>query len=126
MSGHEKNAKRLAAFRLGVSAESIAAIFLGAKGYRTIARRWKSPVGEIDLVIKRGRLIAFVEVKARKALDQAAESVLPRQRRRIVAAAEAWLAAHPEHAGYDMRFDAVLVSPGRMPQHVVSAFEADG
>jgi putative endonuclease len=125
MSKPAKNAKRMAAFRLGVSAESVAAIFLGAKGYRTIARRWRSPVGEIDLVVKRGRLIVFVEVKARKALDQAAESVLVRQRRRIVAAAEAWLAAHPEHAGYDMRFDAVLVSPGRMPQHVVSAFEAD-
>ncbi len=125
MSEFAKNAKRLAAFRLGVSAESVAAIFLGAKGYRTIARRWKSPVGEIDLVIKRGRLIVFVEVKARKDFDQAAESVLVRQRRRIVAAAQAWLAAHPEHAGYDMRFDAVLVSPGRMPQHIVSAFEAD-
>jgi putative endonuclease len=125
MSAPAKNAKRVAAFRLGVSAENIAVIFLGARGYRTIARRWRSPVGEIDLVVKRGRLIAFVEVKARKALDQAAESVLPRQRRRIVAAAQTWLAAHPEHAGYDMRFDAVLVSPGRMPQHIVSAFEAD-
>ena len=125
MSELTKNAKRMAAFRRGVSAESVAAILLGAKGYRTIARRWKSPVGEIDLVVKRGRLIVFVEVKARKDLDQAAESVLVRQRRRIVAAAEAWLAAHPEHAGYDMRFDAVLVSPGRMPQHIVSAFEAD-
>jgi putative endonuclease len=125
MSGSAKNANRVAAFRRGVSAESVAALFLGAKGYRTIARRWKSPVGEIDLVVKRGRLIVFVEVKARKALDQAAESVLPRQRRRIVAAAEAWLAVHPEHAGYDMRFDAVLIAPGRMPQHVVSAFEAD-
>jgi putative endonuclease len=125
MRGLAKNAKRMAAFRLGVSAETSAMIFLGAKGYRTIVRRWKSPVGEIDLVVKRGRLIVFVEVKARKALDQAAESVLPRQRRRIVAAAEAWLAAHPEHAGYDMRFDAILVTPGRMPQHIVSAFEAD-
>jgi putative endonuclease len=125
MSGFAKNPKRMAAFRLGVSAENIAAIFLGAKGYRTIARRWKSPVGEIDLVVKRGRLIVFVEVKARKGLDQAAESVQVRQRRRIVAAAEAWLAAHPEHAGYDLRFDAVLVTPSRMPQHIVSAFEAD-
>jgi len=125
MSGLAKNAKCMAVFRLGVSAENVAAIFLGAKGYRTIARRWKSPVGEIDLVVKRGRLIVFVEVKARKGLDQAAESVQVRQRRRIVAAAEAWLAAHPEHAGYDMRFDAVLVTPGRMPQHIVSAFEAD-
>ena len=125
MSGLARGAKRAAAFRLGVSAETRAAIYLAAKGYRTIARRWKTPVGEIDLVVKRGRQIAFVEVKARKALDEAAESVLPRQRRRIVAAAEAWLAAHPEYAGYDMRFDAVLVSPGRMPQHIVAAFEAD-
>ena len=125
MSEIARSAKRRAAFRLGLSAEGKAAMLLAAKGYRTIARRWKSPVGEIDLVVKRGQLIAFVEVKARKALDEAAESVLVRQRRRIVAAAEAWLAAHPEHAGYDMRFDAVLVSPGRMPQHVVSAFEAD-
>jgi putative endonuclease len=125
MSAPAKNAKRVTAFRLGISAENVAAIFLGAKGYRTIARRWRSPVGEIDLVVKRGRLIAFVEVKARKGFDQAAESVLPRQRRRIVAAAQTWLAAHPEHAGYDMRFDAVLVSPGRMPQPIVSAFEAD-
>src|SRR5258708_12044564 len=100
MSGLAKNAKRAAAFRLGVSAETRAMIFLGAKGYRTIARRWKSPGGEIDLVIKRGRLIAFVEVKARKALDQAAESLLVRQRRRIVAAPAAWLPAHPDHPAY--------------------------
>jgi len=125
MSEVAKNAKRVAAFRLGLSAEKAAAMLLAAKGYRTIARRFKSPAGEIDLVVKRGRLIAFVEVKARKGLDEAAESVLIRQRRRIVAAAEAWLAAHPEHAGYDMRFDAVLVAPGRLPQHLAGAFEAD-
>jgi putative endonuclease len=120
-----KAAKRTAAFRLGVSAESRAALFLAAKGYRALARRWKTPVGEIDLVMRRGELIVFVEVKARAKLDAAAEAVLPRQKKRIVAAAEAWLAAHPEHAGYDMRFDAVLVAPGRLPQHIVSAFEAE-
>lgn len=125
MSKTAPNPKRRAAFRLGVSAESRAALFLAAKGYRTLAKRWKSPVGEIDLVIKRGQLIVFVEVKARAQLEAAAEAVLPRQRRRIIAAAEAWLAAHPEHAGYDMRFDAVLVAPGRMPQHIQSAFEVE-
>jgi putative endonuclease len=118
-------AARTAAFRLGISAESRAALFLAAKGYRALARRWKTPVGEIDLVMRRGELIVFVEVKARAKLDAAAEAVLPRQKKRIVAAAEAWLAAHPEHAGYDMRFDAVLVAPGRLPQHIVSAFEAE-
>jgi putative endonuclease len=125
MSETARTAKRKAAFHLGVSAESRAALLLAAKGYRTIAKRWKTPVGEIDLVMRRGTLIIFVEVKARGSLDAAAESVLPRQRKRIIAAAEAWLAAHPEHAGYDMRFDAVLVAPGRLPQHIISAFEVE-
>ncbi len=120
-----RNARRQAAFKLGVSAEGRAALLLAAKGYRELARRWKSPVGEIDLVVRRGKTIVFVEVKARPRIDDAAWAVLPRQQRRIVAAAEAWLAAHPEHAGYDLRFDAVLVAPGRLPQHLVAAFEAE-
>jgi putative endonuclease len=119
------NGKRHAAFKLGVSAEGRAALLLAAKGYRELARRWKSPVGEVDLVVRRGRTLVFVEVKARARIDDAAWSVLTRQKRRIVAAAEAWLAAHPEHAGYDIRFDAVLVAPGRLPQHLVAAFEAE-
>jgi putative endonuclease len=124
-AGVPPSPRRIKAFKLGVSAEARAALYLAAKGFRPLAKRWKSPVGELDLVVKRGGLIVFVEVKARPRLDQAAEAVLPRQRRRIVAAAEAWLAAHPEHAGYDMRFDAVLVAPGRLPQHIVSAFEVE-
>ena len=119
------NGKRQAAFKLGVSAEGRAALLLAAKGYRELARRWKSPVGEVDLVVRRGKTLVFVEVKARPRIDDAAWSVLTRQKRRIVAAAEAWLAAHPEHAGYDIRFDAVLVAPGRLPLHLVAAFEAE-
>ena len=119
------DARRAKAFKLGVSAETRAALFLAAKGFRPLAKRWKSPAGELDLVVRRGKLIVFVEVKARARLDEAAEAVLPRQQRRIVAAAGAWLAAHPEHAGYDMCFDAVLIAPGRLPQHIVSAFEAE-
>ena len=123
MSGSD--GKRQAAFKLGVTAEGRAALLLAAKGYRELARRWKSPVGEVDLVVRRGRTLVFVEVKARPRIDDAAWSVLTRQKRRIVAAAEAWLAVHPEHAGYDIRFDAVLVAPGRLPQHLVAAFEAE-
>lgn len=119
------DARRTKAFKLGVSAEVRAALYLAAKGFRPLAKRWKSSAGELDLVVKRGSLIVFVEVKARPKLDEAAEAVLPRQQRRIVAAAGAWLAAHPEHAGYDMRFDVVLIAPGRLPQHIVSAFEAE-
>jgi putative endonuclease len=125
MTGRAANPRRQSAFRLGMSAEGKAALFLNAKGYREVARRWKCRAGEIDLIMRRGNLIAFVEVKARATLDGAAESVLVRQRRRIVAAAEAWLAAHPEHAGYDMRFDAVLIAPRALPKHIESAFEAE-
>lgn len=117
--------ERVAAFGLGLSAESCAAAYLVAKGYRILARRWKSPVGELDIVARRRQLLVFVEVKARASLDAAAESVLPRQRQRIVAAAEAWLATYPDPKILDMRFDAVLVAPGKLPRHIQGAFEAN-
>jgi putative endonuclease len=116
--------RRQEAFRLGLSAESRAAALLIAKGYRIAARRFRSPAGEIDIVARRRRLVIFVEVKARGRLDDAAWSVTPRQQARIVGAAEAWLAQHPEDAACDMRFDAMLVAPGRMPQHIKAAFDA--
>jgi putative endonuclease len=109
---------------MGLSAESRAAALLIAKGFRIVARRWKSPVGEIDIVARRRGLLIFVEVKARETLDAAAWSVTPRQRARIVAAAEAWLAAHPDASITDIRFDAMLVTPGRIPKHIPSAFDA--
>ena len=117
--------ERVAAFGLGLSAESRAAAYLVAKGYRILARRWKSPVGELDIVARRRQLLVFVEVKARASLDAAAESVLPRQQQRIVAAAEAWLATYPDPKILDMRFDAVLVAPGKLPRHIQGAFEAN-
>jgi putative endonuclease len=116
--------ERQAAFRLGLSAESRAAAYLIAKGYRIVARRWKSPVGEIDIVARRRRVLVFVEVKARVRLDDAAESVTERQKRRVVAAAEAWLATHPDDVQCDIRFDAVLVAPRAIPRHIPAAFDA--
>jgi putative endonuclease len=121
----EPRPERVAAFRLGLSAETRAAALLMMKGYRIVARRWRSPVGEIDLVVRRGSVLAFVEVKARGRLDDAAESVTPRQRRRIVAGANAWLASHPRDAALNLRFDAVLVVPRRWPRHIPAAFDAD-
>jgi putative endonuclease len=115
---------RRVAFRTGISAESRAAAFLIAKGFRILARRWKSPVGEIDIVARRRRLLVFVEVKARHDLDDAAWSVTERQRGRIVAAADAWLARYPDDRIRDIRFDAMLVAPGRIPHHIPAAFDA--
>ena len=118
--------ERQLAFRVGLSAESRAAALLIAKGFRILVRRWKSPVGEIDIVARRRHLLVFVEVKARAQLDDAAWSVTPRQRMRIIAAAEAWLAAHPDASVHDIRFDAMLVAPGRIPRHIPAAFDASG
>ncbi len=120
---HPPRPERVAAFRAGISAESRAAAFLLAKGYRILARRWKSPLGEIDIVARRRRLLIFVEVKARASLDEAAEVVTPRQRSRIAAAAEIWLARHPDESVQDIRFDAMLVAPGKLPRHIPAAFE---
>lgn len=116
--------ERQVAFRLGLSAESRAAMYLVAKGFRIVARRFKSPVGEIDIVARRRDLLVFVEVKARERLDDAAEAVTERQRRRIIAAAEAWLARHPDDVNRPIRFDAVLVAPRSMPRHIAGAFDA--
>jgi putative endonuclease len=116
--------ERQVAFAFGLSAESRAAAFLIAKGYRIVARRWRSPVGEIDIVARRRKTLVFVEVKARERLDDAAEAVIVRQQRRIIAAAEAWLASHPDDINSDMRFDVVLVAPKSIPRHIMAAFDA--
>jgi putative endonuclease len=116
--------ERQVAFALGLSAESRAAAFLIAKGYRIVARRWRSPVGEIDIVARRRRTLIFVEVKARERLDDAAEAVVERQQRRIIAAAEAWLAAHLDDVNNDIRFDVMLVAPRSLPRHIMAAFDA--
>jgi putative endonuclease len=94
-----------------------------AKGYRILAKRFKTPYGEIDLVAKKRNLIAFIEVKARARLDDAAYAVTPRQQQRIIEAAQAWLMAHPEHAEFELRFDAILIAPRHLPRHLLAAFD---
>jgi putative endonuclease len=116
--------ERVAAFRTGLSAEARAAAYLMAKGYRILAKRFRTPVGEIDLVARRRNVVVFVEVKARATLDDAAYAVTPRQQRRIIDAAQTWLMAHPEHAEFDLRFDAMLIAPRRLPRHLLAAFDA--
>jgi putative endonuclease len=116
--------ERVAAFRTGLSAESRAVAYLIAKGYRILARRFRTPYGEIDIVARRRNLLVFVEVKARATLDDAAYAVTPRQQKRIIDAANAWLMAHPEHANFDLRFDAILVAPRSLPRHLPGAFDA--
>lgn len=116
--------ERVAAFRTGLSAESFAAAYLIAKGYRILARRFRTPHGEIDIVARGRQLLAFVEVKARRSLDDAAYAVTQRQQQRIIRAAQAWLMSNPEHATFEFRFDAMLIAPRRLPRHLLGAFDA--
>ena len=116
--------ERVAAFRLGLSAESRAALLLIAKAHRILARRWKTPFGEVDIVARRRNELVFVEVKAREHLDDAAEAVTPRNRQRILAAAELWLASHPADVHCAIRFDVILIAPGKLPRHIANAFDA--
>lgn len=123
-AGEEPNPDRRLAFRFGLSAESRAAALLVAKGYRILARRFRTPFGEIDIVALRRRTLVFVEVKARERFEDAAEAISRRQQLRIIAAAQMWQAQYPDDASQDMRFDVVLVVPGRMPRHLQAAFDA--
>src|SRR5262245_52202868 len=110
----------------GRRAETVAAWYLRLKLYRVIARRYRTPVGEIDLIARRGKTIVFVEVKERASDAAIFEAVTPASRKRIARAAELWLTSHPAAAGFNQRFDVILASPGRLPRHLVSAFDHRG
>jgi putative endonuclease len=109
--------KRQKAERGGRRAESLAAWWLRLKGWTILARRVRTPVGEVDLVARRGRTVAFVEVKARSSAEQAALALDDYRLRRVAAAAEA-LAHRYARAGDDVRIDALFIVPRRLPRHL--------
>jgi len=115
--------RRRRAERAGRRAETLALWWLRLKGWRLVARDFRTPVGEIDLVVRRGRLLALVEVKRRDSLAAAAESIRPEQQGRIARAAEAFLRRRPDLADCALRFDAVLLAPGRRPRHIMAAWD---
>ena len=116
--------KKLKAENAGRRAESFASVFLWLKGYRILARRFKTPVGEIDLIVKRGRTIGFVEVKGRKDHHRAAESVHATNQARVVRAAQWWLQRHGQYIEHEVRFDVCLIAWYRWPHHIPHAFSA--
>lgn len=108
--------------RAGRFAETAAAWLLRLKGYRVLARRFSTPVGELDLVARRGDLLLFVEVKRRPATATAMEALLPRQQQRIARAASHYLQHRPWLAPCAVRFDLIAVSPWRLPRHVTDVW----
>lgn len=108
----------------GLLAEYLAVVWLTLKGYRLVAWRYKTRHGEIDLIMRRGTTLAFVEVKARKALGDAAHAIHTKNQSRVVAAAQHFLNAYPSYANYQVRFDAVLIAWYKRPHHLADAFHA--
>lgn len=93
----------------GRVAEWIASIWLTLKGYRILDRRFKSPLGEVDLIAKRGHSLVFVEVKYRSTLDLALEAVSPHQQKRIIGGAKYFLKRFPITPRTEVRFDVICL-----------------
>jgi putative endonuclease len=116
---------RIAAWRRGRFAEALCLWHLRLRGWRILARDWRVPSGEIDIVARRGRILAAIEVKARGSYAAGAEAVSPRQRRRVARALEHFLAQRPELARLTLRFDVMVLTPGRLPRHLAAAWRVD-
>lgn len=117
---------RQGAERRGRRAETLARLLLALKGWRVVATRYRTPVGEIDLIVRRGRILAMIEVKQRPSHTAALHAVQPRQRERIARAAQWFLARDGRcFADYNIRFDVVAVAPGRWPRHIANAWRVE-
>ena len=115
---------RQQAERRGRRAEKIAAIYLRTKGFGIVHKRFKSPVGEIDLIARRARLIIFVEVKWRRELADTLEAVHRPAQARIGRAAGHFNTKYPEFSSFYQRFDVIGLAPWRWPVHLKQAFDA--
>ena len=111
--------------RRGRFAEFLCRWHLRLHGWRIVAADWRCPSGEIDILARRGRVLAIIEVKTRGDLAAAAAAVLPRQHRRIARAASAFLLARPDLAELAPRFDVMLVAPLRPPRHLRDAWRIE-
>ena len=118
--GAGRHGKRRA-YRRGHRAEWLAALALMLKGYRIVARRFRTKAGEVDLIARRGDLVALVEVKARAGEREAIDAVTANASRRIAAAGDIWLSRQPDAARLSVRCDIVAVLPWRWPRHFPGA-----
>ena len=118
-----RTAKRKA-WRFGLGAELRAKWVLRLKGYRILETRFKTPVGEIDLIARKGRLLVFVEVKGRS--TKITETPVTRhQMRRITNASALYMQSNETLSSFDVRYDVILIEPGRWPTHMIDAWSPD-
>ncbi|WP_431321146.1 YraN family protein [Rhizobium sp. YTU87027] len=113
---------RRKALRRGRISEYLAAIYLMLKGYRIVALRYRTKLGEIDIIARKRNLAIFVEVKARRDHMGAINAVSPTAQNRIKAASDLWLARQRDYAVLSQCYDIVAIRPGRLPRHFPNAF----
>jgi putative endonuclease len=120
---HLGKAERQGRYRRGRLSELLAAAVLLAKGYRVLARRCRTPYGEIDLIAVRAKRLAFVEVKRRATRLEAEAALTQYQAGRIARAAEYWVSRNPRYRDHARGLDAILVLPRRLPAHLPDALQ---
>lgn len=121
MSAH---AKKREAYKRGLWAEERAALYLICRGYKILHTRYKTPMGEIDLLARRGNVLAAIEVKARGTRESGLEAVSGRSQGRIERALKYFLAANPRYANHDIRFDVIVYTGAFSITHLDNAWAA--
>jgi putative endonuclease len=125
MTARPASAERIRRYRRGRFSELVAAAVLIAKGYRILARRLRTPYGEVDLIAVRGRRLAFIEVKRRATRLECEAALTPRQASRMARAAEFWLSRNARFRDHDRGLDAIFVIPRRLPVHLPDALHLE-
>ncbi|PJB73303.1 MAG: hypothetical protein CO093_01030 [Alphaproteobacteria bacterium CG_4_9_14_3_um_filter_47_13] len=115
---HKKNS-----YQYGIFAENIVAWGLRLRGYKILAKRYKTPVGEIDLIASHKNIIIFIEVKARHNLSTALQALTPHMKKRIIRAAGYFIARHSAFSNYGMRFDLIAIAPPFYWEHLDNAWQ---
>jgi len=114
--------KRRDAHQRGIAAEKLAVNYLRLKGYEILKERYKTPVGEIDVLARKGSMLVIVEVKNRASHGAALEAVHHKNRERITQATEYFLMENPDMAGLDIRFDVITLGKGFSLRHLDNAW----
>ena len=110
----------------GLGAETLAALWLMLRGWRVLGMRMKTPMGEIDLLVRRRAVVAVVEVKRRRTLDEALGAVSRAQRGRLRRAGQTLVARRSDLVGCSVRLDLVAIGSRRLPRHIPDAWPQDG
>jgi putative endonuclease len=112
-------------YKFGLFSESIAIVFLMLKGYSIVAKRYKTPLGEIDIIAKKAKSLIGIEVKARRKEFDISDVISAKQKKRIINGIKMFLSKNQKYNDYTIRFDVIAVRPFRIPKHIINSWEGE-